>query len=129
MAEASSKTILLVEDFDDIRDALSMLLELQGYAVIEATDGHEAVEKARQYHPDLILMDIAMPAFDGITAVKEIRSFKELSNVRIVALTAHTEYTTEALAAGYDEVVNKTDFIADMPEFLAKYLPMPGDQQ
>src|SRR5512143_1275575 len=110
MAEASSKTILLVEDFDDIRDALSMLLELQGYAVIEATDGHEAVEKARQYHPDLILMDIAMPAFDGITAVKEIRSFKELSNVRIVALTAHTEYTTEALAAGYDEVVNKTDF-------------------
>ena len=118
-----AKTILVVEDFDDIRAAMRILIELHGYKVIEATDGHEAVEMARRHRPDLILMDLSMPAFDGITATKEIRSFPELTQIPILAVTSYeTHYTEQALAAGCSAVVEKTRFMQNIAGEIEKYL-------
>src|SRR5215212_7271479 len=123
MADSPRKTILLVEDFDDIRLSISTVIELQGHRVIEATDGHEAVEMARMHLPDLILMDIAMPGFDGLTAAREIRSYPDFRNTKMVAVSAHPEFADEAIEAGFDEAIDKSRFMINIFDYLAKYLP------
>ena len=96
-----AKTILIVEDFDDIRDLMRILIEVHGFRVVEATGGREAVDRAREFTPDLILMDLAMPAFDGIQATRELKNDPELRDIPIVAITSHNHaFHDEALAAG-----------------------------
>lgn len=122
-ARAAPKTILVVEDFDDVRDAMRILVELQGYKVVTASDGREAVEKARLFHPDLILMDIAMPLVDGIEATKQIKSDSSVSEIPIVAVTSYSkQYHDEALAAGCDQVLEKPNVMSDM-NLLRSVLP------
>ena len=112
---SGAKTVLVVEDFEDIRDAMRILVELQGYQVITATDGREAISKAREFLPDLILMDIAMPLVDGIEATREIRSDPELSDIKIIAVTSYSHYFhDEALAAGCDSVIDKPTLMDDV---------------
>jgi two-component system cell cycle response regulator DivK len=120
---SGTKTVLVVEDFDDIRDAMRILVELQGYHVLTATDGREAIELARQYHPDLILMDIAMPIVDGIEATRHIKSDPALSDIPIIAVTSYSHYFhDEALAAGCGLVIEKPDLMNDL-ELLRSILP------
>ena len=100
--------VLIVEDFDDIRKMLKILLQLYGYEVLEAADGYEAVEIAVEEHPDLILMDIALPSLDGVQATSVIRQHEELANVPIVCITAYTDfYQDKARAAGANAVMAK----------------------
>ena len=122
-AKAAPKTVLVVEDFDDVRDAMRILVELQGYQVVTASDGREAVEKARQFHPDLILMDIAMPLVDGIEATRQIKADGSVSAIPIVAVTSYSkQYHDEALAAGCDRVLEKPNVMSDM-NLLRSVLP------
>jgi len=117
-----AKTILVVEDFDDVRDAMSIIIELLGYDVVLATDGHEAVAQAKKHLPGLIFMDIAMPVFDGIAATREIRSIAELAGVPILAVTAHGQhYREEALAAGCTEVIDKPLVFEDIGKVIGRY--------
>src|SRR5438105_15758832 len=108
-ANGGVKTILLVEDFADSRFMMRRLLELDGYRVVEATTGREAVECARRECPDLILMDLSLPEMDGLTATRLIRELESLCDVPIIAVSAHDEATfhTRARAAGCDEYVTK----------------------
>jgi CheY-like chemotaxis protein len=109
------KTVLVVEDFDDVRDAMKILVELQGYKVVTASDGREAVIKAREFHPDLILMDIAMPLVDGIEATRQIKSDSSVSSIPVVAVTSFSrQYHDEALAAGCSCVLEKPTVMSDM---------------
>jgi CheY-like chemotaxis protein len=118
-----SKIVLVVEDFDDIRDAMRILIELQGYQVVEATDGHEAINRAKETRPDLILMDLSMPAFDGIEATREIKNDPQLRHIRIVAVTSHVgHYADLALAAGCDRVIDKPDLLRDMERLITELL-------
>jgi CheY-like chemotaxis protein len=118
-----AKTVLVVEDFDDIRDAMKILVELQGYRVLTATDGREAIEKAREFHPDLILMDLAMPLIDGIEATKQIRSDPSVSAIPIIAVTSFSSfYHDEALAAGCNSVIEKPSIMNDI-SLLRSVLP------
>jgi len=110
-----TKTVLVVEDFDDIRDAMKILVELQGYRVLTATDGREAIEKAREFHPDLILMDLAMPLIYGIEATKQIRSDPRVAAIPIIAVTSFSSYYhDEALAAGCNSVIEKPSIMNDI---------------
>jgi CheY-like chemotaxis protein len=115
ISEHGSKTVLVVEDFDDVRDAIKILVELQGYRVVTASDGREAVEKARQYHPDLILMDIAMPLVDGIEATKQIKADSSVSSIPIIAVTSFSrQFHDEAIEAGCSRVLEKPTVMSDM---------------
>jgi len=102
-------TILVVEDFDETRFMLKLLIELSGYRVIEAVNGQQAVEVAQRERPDVILMDIGLPVLDGCKATRLIREDKALNNVPIVAVSANAtaEDRVKALAAGCDEYVTK----------------------
>jgi CheY-like chemotaxis protein len=67
------KTILVVEDDDDSRTMLKLLLESENYSVLEATTGSEALKIAKLRNPDLILMDLGLPGFDGLETMRRIR--------------------------------------------------------
>ena len=114
------KTILVVEDFDDIRDAMRLLIEeIHGCVVIEATDGLEAINMAREHRPDLILMDIAMPVFNGIQAASEIRSNPNLRHVRIIAVTSYPEqFGKDAIDSGLSKVFDKPTLLTELDKLL-----------
>ena len=103
-----NKRILVVDDESDSRELLKAFLEGDGYKVSEAEDGYEAVEKAVEEHPDLILMDMAMPLMDGINSARTMRQHEDLSRVPIVALTAFGSfYEPRAKAAGCTDILFK----------------------
>src|SRR5579883_1492508 len=78
------RRILLVDDEPDLRDAVRVYLEMQGYIVLQAADGAEAVRKTRTLLPDLVVLDVMMPVMDGITALREIRAH---STIPVIMLT------------------------------------------
>ena len=98
-------TILLVEDNELNRDMLTRRLERKGYQVTVALDGNEALEKARTLAPDLILMDMSLPALDGWEATRRLKQTPATSAIPVIALTAHAMAgdRERALAAGCDD--------------------------
>ena len=103
-----SRTILVVDDFDDTRLLLRTWLQRRGFRVIEAEDGVEAVKQATTENPDLIIMDMEMPQLDGLAATRQIRMVKKLGDVPIVAVSAYgaDQFRELALAAGCNEYVS-----------------------
>src|SRR6185436_10371211 len=101
--------VLLVEDTEDNRQMMRRLLEMSGYEVIEAINGEEAVRLASEARPQIILMDLSLPLIDGLTATRRIRSLPYLSDVPIIAVSAHdtADFHSEALAAGCNAYVTK----------------------
>jgi two-component system cell cycle response regulator DivK len=119
------RLFLLVEDFEDSRFMMRQLLEMAGYNVVEATDGEEAIELAVTKQPELILMDLSLPKLDGLAATRRIRQQRGLSEVPIVAVSAHDSpgLRTEALAAGCDEYVTKPIDFDQLSSLLTRLLP------
>lgn len=118
-----NKTILIVEDYEDVRSLMKFLIESYGYQVVEAADGLEAIENFRQQFPDLVLMDISMPKMDGLTATKAIREFEGASKIPIIAVTAHGKlFYEQAIAAGCDALINKPVDFDNFEVFLNQYL-------
>ena len=120
------KTVLVVEDYADVRTMMKILIKRQGYQVVEASDGYEAIEKTVQFHPDLILMDLALPVMDGATAMKIIREIEGFDKVSIVALTAYGNTSFDkAIEAGFDNVIIKPFHFENLESFLNQYLDSP----
>jgi two-component system, cell cycle response regulator DivK len=118
-----SKTILLVEDYDDSREMLKVHLEMLGYRVVEATNGYDAVEYVKQELPDLILMDMSMPEIDGLNATRRIRELAETDRIPILCVTAHGDYYNEkAIEAGCREVVAKPVDLESLTGIVERYL-------
>lgn len=106
---AGKHKILVVEDYADTRFLLKTWLERQGYLVLEADDGGQAVEIAGREHPNLILMDFHLPTLDGFVATHYIRQKEELRDVPIIAMTARSkQYSHDvAMAAGCNDYMEK----------------------
>ena len=117
------KTILIVEDFKDTRILMKFLLEQLGYEVFEAEDGFKAVEMVKRLIPDLILMDMALPLINGLSATKIIRQFKETSEIPIIAFTASGQYLyQQAIEAGCNELISKPLDVDKLQPVLDQYL-------
>jgi DNA-binding response OmpR family regulator len=93
----TQKTILVVEDEKILRDAVVDILRLKNFLPLEARNGNEGVEVALNKHPDLILLDLIMPAMDGMAAFKKIRKDTWGRRVPIIILT-NLSVTSEQLA-------------------------------
>jgi two-component system cell cycle response regulator DivK len=89
MSESGEVTVLLVEDNDDNRVIYRTMLEHEGYRVLEAVDGEEALRRAREDHPDLILMDISIPILNGWEATRILKADAATAKIPVIALTAH----------------------------------------
>ena len=81
--------ILIVEDNEENRDALSRRLERRGFEVLMAIDGAAGVSMAKTEKPDLILMDMNMPQVDGWEATRQIKADEDIRHIPVIALTAH----------------------------------------
>jgi CheY-like chemotaxis protein len=102
-------TILVVEDNEESRDALSRRLRRHGYHVLLAVDGRQAISVARASRPDLILMDLGLPVLDGWDATRQLKSNIATQHIPIIVLSAHamTNDRDRALAAGGDDFDTK----------------------
>ncbi len=109
MDNATKKTVLLVEDNEDNLVVYRTILDHVGYNVLEARDGEEGVTRAREEHPDLILMDISIPKIDGWEATRRLKADQATRDIPIIALTAHAleEDRERAIAAGCDGYLAK----------------------
>lgn len=100
--------ILLAEDEPDIREMTRVYLEMEGYDVVEAVNGHDAVVKAIEYKPDIVLMDIAMPEVDGMEAAREIRDIDEIADIPVIAVTGFGDlFAARASEAGCNVLMQK----------------------
>jgi CheY-like chemotaxis protein len=101
--------VLLAEDFEDARDLYKDYLEFSGFAVETATNGREAITRAIELQPDLILMDASMPVLDGWQATRELKANPVTKHIPVLALTAHAfdDARQEAKASGCDGFVTK----------------------
>ena len=109
MPSRAQRTILLAEDHADSREMLAVMLEMDGYRVVRAQDGVEALDLARSDAPDLIITDVNMPRMNGIDLIRAIRAVEDgLSAVPIVAITAYgSSFCLEARDAGANEALAK----------------------
>jgi signal transduction histidine kinase len=105
----SKVVILLADDNQIITETIADYLTAKGYQIILAINGIEAIEKARENHPDLILMDIQMPEMDGLEATRRIRADTELAEIPIIALTAlaRPNDRERCLEAGANDYLSK----------------------
>jgi len=103
------KRILIAEDNLPSRELVREILETEGYDVVEASDGRQALEMIFTAKPDLVVMDIQMPGLDGFKVVNEIRQIPQFAKIPIVALTAYAMAGDEEriLAAGFDAYTTK----------------------
>jgi len=101
--------VLVVEDYQDAREMYAAYLRFSGYAVAEAANGVEAVEKTRELLPDIVLMDLALPRMDGWEATRRLKADAKTRHIPIVALTGHAlaGHAEGAREAGCDAFVTK----------------------
>lgn len=124
----SDKCVLLVEDNEDSRFSLSKLLEFEGYRVLEAGDGAQAIDLAIREKPDLILMDLSLPILDGLSAVKEIRQNESLNATPIIALSAYdvSDIKAKTRDAGFTDYATKPLEFDHLMTLMTKYLSLGG---
>ena len=101
---------------------MRLMIEKTGASVIEAAGAYEAIEKAEEYHPDLILMDIGLPLLDGLSTASLIKKLKDLDRTPIVAVTAFRDIMEQAKKAGCCDVLYKPVEAPALNDLLEKHL-------
>jgi DNA-binding response OmpR family regulator len=84
-------TILLVEDDPSVRELIKVLLEVEGYEIVEAADGQEALRRAADVRPSLMILDLMMPDVDGETVIAELKAKPTLASVPVIVVTGNYE--------------------------------------
>lgn len=87
--ETQGSHIFIVDDFKDNREMYAYFLSERGFRVTEAADGEEALAKAPQLQPDLIVMDLSLPGMDGLEAARQLKTGEKTSHIPILILTAY----------------------------------------
>ena len=106
---AVGKCVLVVDDIPSNRMVARAMLERQGWIVLTASDGREALEVLATTHCDLVLLDISMPGMSGIEVCQNIRANAVMARLPVIAYTAHAqpEDRRKFIASGFDEVLIK----------------------
>jgi two-component system OmpR family response regulator/two-component system alkaline phosphatase synthesis response regulator PhoP len=106
-----TQKILVVDDNEDIRNLLTLILEKEGFSVFQGVDGRDGLEEISRHQPDLILLDVMMPGMSGLEVLSEVRksSNKEISSILVCMLTAKSlvEDIDEALELGATSYIIK----------------------
>jgi CheY-like chemotaxis protein len=99
--------VLIVEDWADIRTLFAALLEREGFVVMQAGDGPEAVDAARAARPDLVIMDISLPTLDGIEATRQLRADPRTAHIPVIALTGRALGPHELASTEFSGLLEK----------------------
>ncbi|MDP9325243.1 MAG: response regulator [Candidatus Dormibacteraeota bacterium] len=101
------EAILLVDDDPHLMHVLAMFFDLEGYHVLKARDGQQALDLLREYQPDLVLLDLMMPGVSGLDVCKQIRADRKLKHVPVMVFTAAETREEELIAAGATKFIAK----------------------
>ena len=125
LTTGAGPVVMLVEDFQDTRDMMKQMLELQGCRVVEASNGQEAIELSQRGGLDLVLMDLNMPVLDGFNATLRIREYERTRDVPVVAVTAYdsAEARAASRAVGCCDYVVKPLELEHLAALLGRLLP------
>jgi DNA-binding response OmpR family regulator len=102
-----AEKIMVVDDEKEIRDLLSIYLVEDGYDVIAAASGEEAINLAQSEDPQVILMDVKMPGIDGVETCKRLKGAERTKSIPVIMVTAYQDRDVEAYLEGADDFVNK----------------------
>ena len=107
--EDDRPVVLVADDDDDIRDLVAFRLDRAGYEVLRAGDGQQALDLAREHHPDLAVLDVMMPKLTGYDVTRELRADTATSRIPVILLTARVQEADVArgFEAGADDYVKK----------------------
>lgn len=119
-----TKTLLIADDEPNIVISVEYLMKREGFEVLVAGDGEEALAKIREHRPDIVLLDVMMPKKSGFDVCQEVRADPALSGVRILMLTAKGRETevTKGLALGADAYMTKPFSTRDLVEKVRQLL-------
>ncbi len=122
--EGDRRKILVVDDQWENRTVLVSLLESLGFIMLEAKDGRDGLNKAREQRPDVVLMDLVMPVMDGFEATRQLRQIPELADLIIITTSASAfdQHKQESLAAGCNDFVSKPVHAGELLERLQHHL-------
>ena len=125
--QRSRPIVLVVDDSITVRKVTSRFLEKQGYEVILAKDGQEAIELLVDMTPNVVLLDVEMPRMDGFDCARHIRENPKFPNLPIIMITSRTaeKHRKRALSMGVNEYLGKPFKEEEVLEFLEKYAPLP----
>jgi len=120
--------VLVVDDYPDAREMYAEYLQYSGFDVIEAGNGVEALERAADSAPDIILMDLSLPVMDGWEATRRLKADKATADIPIVALTGHAlaGILEGAKNAGCDAFVTKPCLPEDLVKEIQRVLSSPA---
>ena len=126
--KADRPRVLLVDDYPDAREMYAEYLEFSGFDVVEAENGMEALQRAVETAPDIILMDLSLPVMDGWEATRRLKADKRTAPIPVVALTGHAlaGISEGAKKAGCDAFVTKPCLPEDLVKEIRKILDAPG---
>ena len=113
-AEARPTTILVVEDDPWIRSLLTDLLPTEGYDVEEASNATGALRAAREHHPDVVLLDLALPEMSGLDVLRELRGDRATAGLPVIVASAYTDQLEATDAPRADVVVQKPFDLTDL---------------
>lgn len=85
------RTVLLLEDNESVRELLKVLLETEGYVIVEASDGHDGLAKAEKMAPDLMILDLMMPGVDGESVLKRLKRHPHLRTMPVLVVSGKYE--------------------------------------
>jgi PAS domain S-box-containing protein len=116
------RRVLVVDDNSDAAQTMATLLEMEGHEVATAADGFEALERARSYHPDMVLLDIGLPGMDGHEVARRLRQEEEFKHIVLVALTGFGQLEDKARsrAAGFNHHLVKPVELESLRDVLEK---------
>ena len=122
--DAKTKTVLIVEDNELNMKLFHDLLDAHGYNILQTKDGMEALDIAREHHPDLILMDIQLPEVSGLVVTKWLKEDDELQSIPVIAVTAFAMKGDEEriLQGGCEGYISKPISVPHFLETIAKYI-------
>jgi signal transduction histidine kinase len=128
LTDAPCRRVLVVDDNKDSAESLAMLLAIKGHEVSTAHDGPGALEAARTFRPEVVLLDIGLPGMDGFTVAQRLREQPEFAQVGLLALTGYgqEEDRRRAEEAGFNAHMVKPADVDALQLFLANWAPSPG---
>jgi CheY-like chemotaxis protein len=128
MTKSERPRVLLVDDYPDAREMYTEYLEFSGFEVVEAGNGMEALQRAIDCTPDIILMDLSLPVMDGWEATRRLKADKRTASIPVVALTGHAlaGISEGAKKAGCDAFVTKPCLPEDLVREIRTILESPS---
>lgn len=120
--------VLLVDDYPDAREMYAEYLDFSGFDVVEASNGQEALQRAADAGPDIILMDLSLPLMDGWEATRRLKADSRTASIPVVALTGHAlaGMSDGAKEAGCDAFVTKPCLPEDLVREIRRVLAAQG---